>query len=355
MKKYALKLADDSVAILKKDDDKYQFFSENYKFYFDRKTGFFARWGKTQDDDGDPNLGLPEIADIEISTICNGINGVPCAFCYKANTGNGTYMNLETFKKVFHNLPPTITQIAFGIGDINANPDMWEIFNYCNDNGVVPNVTINGEGMEDYIADKLVEKCGAVAVSLYDKNKTYNAVKKLTDRGLKQTNIHFMLSEETIDRSYQLMEDYKNDPRLEKLNAIVFLSLKKKGRARSHFNQCSKDDFKKIINYAFDNNIPIGFDSCSYHKFADSIKGSDNESNLIQVAESCESSIYSSYINVDGKFFPCSFCEETEGWENGIDVVNTNNFLKDVWYNERTNKFRKNLISCSRKCPLYDI
>ena len=54
MKKYALKLADDSVAILKKDDDKYQFFSENYKFYFDRKTGFFARWGKTQDDDGDP-------------------------------------------------------------------------------------------------------------------------------------------------------------------------------------------------------------------------------------------------------------------------------------------------------------
>ena len=355
MKKYALKLADDSVAILKKDDNKYQFFSDNYKFYFDRKTGFFARWGKTENDDGDPNLGLPEIADIEISTICNGINGVPCAFCYKANTGNGTYMNFETFKKVFHNLPPTITQIAFGIGDITANPDMWEIFNYCNDNGVVPNVTVNGEGMEDYIADKLVEKCGAVAVSLYDKNKTYNTVKKLTDRGLKQTNIHFMLSNETISRAYELMDDYKNDPRLSNLNAIVFLSLKKKGRAISRFNQCSNEDFKKIIDYAFKNNVPIGFDSCSYHKFADSVKDSDNEKQLIQVAEPCESTLYSSYINVDGKFFPCSFCEETEGWENGIDVVNNTNFLKDVWYNERTNKFRKNLISCGRKCPLYDI
>lgn len=348
-------MADDSVAFLKKDDNSYEFVGKNYKFYFDKKTGFFARWGETQDEDGDPNLGLPEIADIEISTICHGINNVPCAFCYKGNTGNGIYMNLDTFKKVFHNLPPTITQIAFGIGDITANPDMWEIFNHCIDNGVVPNVTVNGEGIVDYIADKLVEKCGAVAVSLYDKDKTYNTVQKLTERGLKQTNIHFMLSNETIDRAYELMMDYKTDPRLSKLNAIVFLSLKKKGRAKSNFNQCSNEDFKKLIDFAFENNVPIGFDSCSYHKFAKSVEGSNNEKQLIQVAEPCESTLYSSYINTEGKFFPCSFCEETEGWENGIDAVNTDNFLKDVWYNEKTSKFRKNLISCNRKCPLYDI
>jgi hypothetical protein len=236
MKKYAIRLADDTMGMLIKDTDKIIFKSKEYNFSFEKKNGFFVRWGETMEDDGNLELGLPEIADIEISTICHGVNGIPCAFCYKANTGNGTYMNFDTFKKVFSNLPPTITQIAFGIGDIEGNPDMWDIFDYCNKNDVVPNVTVNGEGITDEISDKLVSKCGAVAVSLYDKDKTYNTVKKLTDKGLNQTNIHFMLSEQTYDKAFELMNDYLFDERLMKLNAIVFLSLKKQGRAKNNFD-----------------------------------------------------------------------------------------------------------------------
>ena len=358
MGKYAIRLANDTVGLLVKDSDKIIFNSKQYNFAFDKKTGFFVRWGETMKDDGNLELGIPEIADIEISTICHGINNIPCAFCYKGNTGNGIYMNIDTFKKVFKNLPPSVTQIAFGIGDILGNPNMWDIFDYCNENGVVPNVTVNGEGITDEIADKLVNKCGAVAVSLYDKDKTYNTVKLLTDKGLKQTNIHFMLSEETYDKAFELMNDYITDNRLLNLNAIVFLSLKKQGRAKNGFEGLSEDNFKNVIDFAFDKNVPIGFDSCSAQKFIKSIQGNDNSDILIQMAEPCESTLYSMYINTEGKFFPCSFIEGTEGWENGIDVVNCSNFFKDIWYNDKTKSFRSEVISCrncSKSCPIFEV
>jgi len=365
MNRYAIRLANDSTGILVKDDTHIIFRSPDYNFSFDKNNGFFVRWGKTMSDDGKLELGVPEIADIEISTICHGVNGIPCPFCYKGNTGRGTYMNLDTFKKLFANLPPTITQIACGIGDIEGNPDMWDIFDYCNENGVRPNVTVNGEGITDEIVDKLVSKCGAVAVSLYDKNKTYDTVKKLTDKGLKQTNIHFMLSKQTYDKAWVLMRDYVNsridgsvEDRLKNLNAIVFLSLKKQGRAKDSYDSVTDEEFESIINYAFDNNVPIGFDSCSAQKFIRSIKDHDNADKLTQLAEPCESTLYSMYINTKGKFFPCSFVEGTEGWENGIDVIENSNFFKDVWYNESTKSFRDKVIACrncGKSCSTFDV
>ena len=358
MKKYKIKLSDGSDAIIIKNDKSILLRNKNYNFNFNKRTGFFVRWGETIQDDGKLELGLPEIADIEISTICNGINGVPCSFCYKGNTGKGDYMNFETFKKVFHNLPPTVGQIAFGIGDIDGNPDMWKIFDYCNEFGVVPNVTVNGEGITEEVANNLVSKCGAVAVSLYDKEKTYNTVKLLTDKGLKQTNIHFMLSSETISKAFQLAHDYKTDDRLKNLNAIVFLSLKKQGRAKCNFNSLKDEDFKSLINFTLSNDVPIGFDSCSAQKFTKSIKGHKLEKRLNQLAEPCESTLYSMYVNTYGKFFPCSFIENTQGWEEGIDMVEIKDFFKEVWYNDNTVEFRKSVIdcrNCNKSCPKFEI
>lgn len=358
MIRYNIKLADNSDAVIIKNSKNVFLRSKEYNFNFDKETGFFVRWGETLQDDGKLELGLPEIADIEISTICSGINGVPCSFCYKANTSKGDYMNFETFQKVFHNLPPSVTQIAFGTGDINGNPDMWKIFDYCNEFGVIPNVTVNGEGITDEIADNLVSKCGAVAVSLYDKDKTYNTVELLTKKGLKQTNIHFMLSKETVIKAFQLMDDYKSDDRLKNLNAIVFLSLKKQGRAKSNFNSLGDNDFKSLIDFALSNNVPIGFDSCSAQKFTKSITGHKLEKRLNQLAEPCESTLYSMYVNTHGEFFPCSFIENTSSWEKGINMINIENFFKDVWYNDKVANFRKSVIdcrNCNKSCPKFEI
>jgi len=333
------------------------FRSEGYNFDFDKRTGFFARWGNTLGEDGDLKKGLPEIADIEISTICSGV-GKACAFCYKSNTPKGEYMNFSTFKKVFAKLPPTVTQIAFGIGDIEANPDMWKIFDYCRAKGVIPNVTVNGAGITDEIAKKLATKCGAVAVSLYNKELTYNTVKKLTDLGLEQTNIHFFLAEETFELGMEVLSDIITDKRLKKMKAIVFLSLKKKGRAKKGFTALSGEKFKVLSEYALENNIPIGFDSCSSWKFLKSIEGNPDYKRIEQSVEPCESSIYSAYINVKGEYFPCSFMEGEGDWKEGIDVLKIEDFLKDIWFSKKTMKFKNEVINCrecKKCCPFYEI
>jgi hypothetical protein len=410
-----IELFDGTIAVVK-DTEKYKALkSEDYNFFFNKSDGFFCRWGKGNgtrkekitkqeaelyliwcgiwqekfdikvfmsdlETDGKPEVGLPEIADIEISTSCHGVSvdgekSTPCAFCYKSNrpTKNGEgNMSLETFKKVFEKITkfPTIGQIAFGITDIDANPDMWKIFEYTRSQSVIPNVTINGDRMTSEFFDKIANTMGATAISYYDKNLTYNAVKELTDRGMKQVNIHYMLSLERYGDAIQLIKDYKTDSRLEKLNAIVFLSLKPKNRGNTHV-RLSDEKFKELVNFALDTNTPIGFDSCSQPKFIRSIKDRPDADRMEKYTESCESSIYSMYINSgeidengisDPMFYPCSFSEKIEkspgNWNNGISILRTDEFLKDIWFSSKVRAFRDITVNNKKKClacPIYDI
>ena len=268
---------------------------------------------------------------------------------------NGEYMTLETFKVLFAKFPPILTQIAFGIGDIDSNPDMWKIFKFCRENKVIPNVTVNGAGITDEIADKLVELCGAVAVSYYDKDMTFNTIKKLTDRGMDQVNIHFMIANETFDKARSLISDRQSDERLSKMNAIVFLSLKKKGRAKNRYNRLPQEKFSELVNEALSNNVAIGFDSCGAFKFLRSV---GNDSKYEKYIEPCESSLFSSYFNVKGDFYPCSFMEGEADWKDGIKLNEVDNFLNDLWNNERVVEFRNKVIgcrNCKQSCVHYDI
>ena len=353
MKKYNIKLSNGENAKLVEDNQIKILQSKKYNFIFDKKDGFFARWGETKEDDGDLELGLPEIADIEISTVCNGVGGI-CKFCYKSNRPVGENMTIDTFSKVLDKLPPSVTQVALGIGNIDGNPDLWNIMEYCHSKGVIPNITINGGRMNKELFDKLASLVGACAVSKYDKDTTYNAVKELTDRGLKQTNIHFMLSEETFDDALQTLKDIKEDERLKNLNAIVFLSLKTKGCAKDGFVQLSQDKFKLLVDTALENKISIGFDSCGSDKFLKSIEGSDKFDEMETMVEKCEATIYSSYISVKGDYFPCSFCEGDD-WKTGLSVLECNDFLKDIWFNKKTKDFQNKLLGCNRNCPIYKI
>ena len=60
--------------------------SKHYNYAMNVRTGGFARWGKTKDHDPIMSVLGPELADIEISTICHGINGKPCKFCFPDDT-----------------------------------------------------------------------------------------------------------------------------------------------------------------------------------------------------------------------------------------------------------------------------
>jgi len=90
--------------------------SEAYNFVFDKKTGYFARWGKTKDED--PQFGMPEIADIEITTKCTGPGGKLCKFCYKNNTPMGDNMSIDTFEKVLNKLHHKFVKVELDNGDI---------------------------------------------------------------------------------------------------------------------------------------------------------------------------------------------------------------------------------------------
>jgi hypothetical protein len=65
--------------------------SPGYNYLFNVKNGFFARWGKTIEDDPDFSPLGPEILDFEISTICNG----GCSFC----SPSGILVNTPDGKK----------------------------------------------------------------------------------------------------------------------------------------------------------------------------------------------------------------------------------------------------------------
>jgi hypothetical protein len=217
---------------------------ENYNFLFFKENGEFYRWGSNKnqeipkklknpryldiysiwtslwgkdnvlnfkeflaslEDDGNLDYSVPEILDFEISTKCSGVSikgkkAAPCSFCYKSNNNKGDYIKTENYIKVLEKVGPTLTQVALGIGNVDQ-PNLWEIMDATRERGIIPNITINGDRMTDEIYDKLAEKCGAVAISYYDKDLTFNAIHELaTKRGMKQINIHFFLAEETFEK-----------------------------------------------------------------------------------------------------------------------------------------------------------
>lgn len=355
------------------DADKKGFRSETYNYDFDKNTGFFARWGRTPDDDPQFSPIGNEILDWEIvSGKCPGVLSkdgktmTSCRFCYKDNSFNkeAKILTFDKFKEIFDKITKSrnISQIAFGISGTKTNPDFIKIMKYTRDHGVIPNYTLNGSDLDDEILNATLDLCGAVAVSVLPVNKDlgYDTVYKFTSKGFKQANLHVVISQETFPFVKEVLCDRLIDPRLEKVNAIVFLGIKPKGRAVGHFKPLGLEGYRELINFCLENKIGFGFDSCGSQKFeavVETMDISDEEKKKYKsVAESCESGLFSIYCNVENEFFPCSFAEGEKGWEKGLKIKD--DFLKDVWYHPRMIEWRTNLMSdysCNgcRKCSIF--
>lgn len=322
--------------------------SPEYNYNFDTDNGMFARWGKDAKDDPIYSPLGPEILDMEISTICNG-PGKPCEFCYKSNGPRGKYMSYEVFSKILESMPRTLTQIAFGIGDIDGNPDLFRIMAHCRERGVIPNITINGYGMGDEAYEALEKSAGAVAVSNYGKGICYGAVERLTDLGMKQVNIHQVLSRESYLQCLELIDDVQKDPRLAKLNAVLFLMLKPKGRARGQ-KGATWEQFKELTDIALAKGVSIGFDSCSAPSFLKATEDHPQAKKFQTLIEPCEAFLFSSYCNVDGEFFPCSFMEGEQGWVQGLSALEAKDFMEDIWNHPRMKTWRDTLTTSTSNC-----
>jgi hypothetical protein len=336
-----------------------------YHRIFNRNTGATLRWGRTQDENPVMSPQHPEILDVEISEICNGPAGTPCSFCYKSNTPSGNNMSVDTFSHIL-DLTPETDQVALGIGDVDGNPDLWNIMQVCRSRGIVPNITTNGFGVTEEVAAKFALLCGAVAVSHYGDNVCFNAIDQLYKAGLGQINIHKLLARETLASCFRLIDQVVaakagvGDSRLVGLKAIVFLLLKPKGNRNTLHSIDSLDDYKRLLEYAIERDVQIGFDSCSGPMALKNLPAQ-----YVESVDPCESTLFSLYLNVKAEVFPCSFTEGTPGWETGIDSLAINDF-KDIWYHPRLVEFRNTLLKSSalcdcsvkqhcRSCVIYDV
>lgn len=329
--------------------------SAEANWLFDKRNGHTVMWGKTPKEDMKMSP-VPVILDLECTTKCAGPSGKPCSFCYKSNGPEGKNMSFETFKTIIDKMK-FVTQVAFGAdAQGTSNPDLFRMMAYAREIGIVPNLTV--AEIDDHVANGIAFHAGACAISRYDnKDLCYDSVKKLTDRGMKQVNIHFCLHEGSLNQLVETFTDILIDDRLKKLNAIVLLSLKKKGRGKKGFTSLTQEQFTEVVKLALNMNIPLGFDSCSARKFEKAIEilNPNNKAELLQLTVPCESTLESSYIDVNGDFYPCSFTEGSEGWKSGISVVEAEDFVSDVWYHERTQAFREKLWGCNRHCPIYEV
>lgn len=330
--------------------------SPAYNYDFNKQTGFFARWGVTKDDDPDWAPAGPEIADIEISTICHQ----GCRFCYKSNTGRGDNMSIKMFRQILPKLGPQLTQAAFGLGSVDANPDLWDILLHCRDQDVVPNLTINGYRMQPDHYRWLARLCGAVAVSRYDPDVCYDAVQRLSAEGLQQVNIHQLLAEETFEDCLRVVQDAQTDRRLRGLRSIVFLALKPVGRGTNLTSIKSIDQYRRLVSTAMEADVGFGFDSCSAPMFLAAVQDHHDYERFQMLAEPCESTLFSIYIDVFGTAFPCSFTSQPE---YAVDVLQTEDFIKDVWRGPEFTRWRRRLLATScgglvegcRQCPDFQI
>ena len=332
----------------------------SYHYWFDKRTGDFKLWGHTEDEDPQWCPAGPEILDLEVC-----VNGCPnrCPQCYKNNTdAPPTNMTFDTFKTIFHKFNKVLTQIAFGITGLQTNKDFFRMMEYARENGVIPNFTLSGIDLTEPLADRVAALCGAVAVSVYqtDKNVAYNAVKMLVDRGMTQCNIHLFSAEEVFPFMGEVIRDIQKDPRLENMGSVVFLGMKPKGRAKGRYTPLSQNKFYRLVEYCIKMGVPFGFDSCSQQKFEKSVCNLPIDDlykkQMIIMSEPCESfGMFSSYVNCNGVYFPCSFCEGEGEWKDGIDVLNATDFIKDVWNHPLVNKYRKMMIESGRRCPMYEL
>jgi len=318
------------------EDKKYRYIA-----YFDPETGIGVRSNIINQDGQDsgiePFMGaFPDLLDIGIMGNCaHGLSGL-CALsgvqCYQEGGHRiEPNMSLDQFKKIIDQAKGRCFQVALGgRGDPDMHPNIIEILNYAYRNNVTPNFTTSGYGLKNDLLPVIKQYCGAVAVSWYRHDITNITIKKLIDYGIK-TNIHYVLSNSTIDEA---IERVKNGRFPEGINRVIFLIHKPIGEGK--FEEVLKYDNPKVKQFfeLFDNSENAnrsGFDSCGVPALTSFTKKLHPD-----CIEACEAGRFSAYISSDNKLIPCSF-EKDDKFAVSLDNMS----IEEAWNSKVFNEFRK--------------
>jgi hypothetical protein len=319
--------------------------TEKYVILFNGFEGFELSTGINGNSDPFV-LDSPSMIDIGIMGHC--FNN--CKICYQGDISIPN-MKFEDFKTIINQCKKHINQVALGgKGDPNKHEDFEKILQYCRVNNVVPNYTTSGNGLTD--EEVYISKiyCGAVAVSNYNQDFTYNALNKFIEKKVK-TNIHFVVSQETFDDAIKIMEGediWKKQFPIDKLNAVVFLLFKPQGCGADKKHLClNEDQIKKFADLLLSPKckFKVGCDSCMINKVRQVRELTKMETLCV---DTCEAGRMSCYISPDMKFMPCSFGnKDIYGTQITEDLT-----IQKIWEHGLPFKiFRTVLLDKPSSCP----
>ena len=303
---------------------------QHYSTVFNQKTGFFARVEEEGYDEPFWAMNGPELLDISITNYCEK----NCDFCYRKSTQNGKHILLEDYREIIRQAKEIgVLQVALGGGNPNQHPNFTQILKETAIQGIVPSYTSNGIGLNQEILKTTKEFCGALAISAYSPYESYleTVINEISKYSIK-TNIHFLLSADTIERAILWL---KQPPTFfENINAIIFLNYKPINSSKDLLLR--KSSLLQAFFEQVENNkthLKIGFDSCS-------VSGIVKYLNVNKIFyESCEAARFSAFISEDLKMYPCSFMVETNNYG---DLAH--NSMLDIWQNnDAFNLFRKKI------------
>jgi hypothetical protein len=334
--------------------------SLGYNYIFDKRNGKFARWGESLRDDPSFAPFGPELLDLEIS-----VDGCPdaatCPFCYKDNAGGKpTNMTFGMFRAILDKFPRVLTQVAFGITGVQTNPDFLDMMRYCRSQGIIPNFTLTGTDLTGPLAREISKVVGAVAVSIHEHDplQGYDTVRCFHNYGVEQVNVHLVASKETLGFVRSVIEDIWTNGY--PVNAVVLLGMKPKGRARGKYTSLTVEELGSVVNTALDLGVGVGFDSCTAPKFEALVETWDiteeEKSRYLRLSESCESSLFSAYVNVHGEYWHCSFAEDEPSIKS-VNLFDVRDFYKDLWYSPQVISFRNRVLNTAvdgtRSCIVF--
>ena len=319
---------------------------EGFISMFDGNTGKYMRTGN-------PFMAeFPELIDVGIMETC--VCSRRCKVdCYqKAVDRHGKNMSLQAFHRIMEQCQGKVFQVALGgAGDPDTHENFEEILTSCAEHNIVPNFTTSGLAMTAEKAEFCRRYCGAVAVSEHNADYTDRAVKLLLEAGVK-TNIHFVLSTESIDRAIEILKTGEYRPGI---NAIVFLLYKPVGLGRTEKVLSAEDvRVKEFFSLVSKNKCPfkVGFDSCSCAALVNFAPELD-----FRFMDFCEGGRFSMYISAEEKAYPCSFANQKPV---GIDISETGVTIAEAW--QQFGEFRARLQNscptcadrenCGGGCPL---
>jgi radical SAM protein with 4Fe4S-binding SPASM domain len=169
------------------------------------------------------------------------------------------------------------------------------------------------------------------------------ALDLLISKGVK-TNIHFILSNDSIDEAINILEDEKI---LDGVNRLVFLLYKPIGQGVNE-NVLQNDDKTKYLMSLIDTEYginKIGFDSCT-------VPGILNNTKIIDPKgyDPCEAGRFSAYINAQGIMVPCSFDQELKYGESINEYS-----IREIWKGSKFNQFRNRMKNTCTDCPKWDM